>query len=122
MIDVGRPKHLLDDEVRRVVDDAAVGRLPIITDAAAVTIASWFASPLYNGLVFAALATTGRCERRQLETAIDTEMGWVARSEVDPQLALELTAFLRELKRWCAARDDRPTVAGEEGGTDEERR
>lgn len=42
----------------------------VISDACAITIASWYASPSGNGTVFTELSTTGQCDNIELLQAI----------------------------------------------------
>jgi hypothetical protein len=64
---IGRPKHLTSEETYAQVAER-VGKREI-TDAAAVTIASWWADPR-DGLPFAELSTAGYLNVERLTRAI----------------------------------------------------
>lgn len=68
-LDVGRPDHLWSAQVTAMVNERYGGEVEI-TDACAVTIASWWQGPTGHGLPFAQLASTGRVEYVELAEAI----------------------------------------------------
>lgn len=71
-LSVGRPAHLSSDDTHREVKACAGVRE--ISDAAAVTIASWWAGPRRgNGLAFAELSTSGTVDYDELSAEIARE-------------------------------------------------
>lgn len=72
-----RPRHLNTDgvetELLRCQINASYDQQPLISDAAALTIASWFQAPRGSGAVFAELATTGQVDRAELLEAARAE-------------------------------------------------
>lgn len=66
--EVGKPRHLDSRQVYREIS-AFYGRAEI-TDACAVTVASWWQSPGRTGLPFAELASTGHVDVERLHEAI----------------------------------------------------
>lgn len=114
VVDVGRPQHLTTDSVTLEVR-ARYGREEI-SDAAAVTIASWFQSPAGHGAVFAALSTTGRVSVRELIDAIYAERAGALPplpQPVDRALDMLATWVLRHPSRHEITDDPEPTGAGE---------
>jgi len=54
-------QHLSEQQTREEVSRWQNGEIEAISDQAAQTVASWFASPGYRRTEFATLSTTGRC-------------------------------------------------------------
>lgn len=94
MIDVGRPDHLLGDQVYDQVF-ARYGKMEI-SDACAVTIASWWQSPGGWGYAMAQLASTGRVPYDTLHEAI-----YQARKEAEAQGSLRDVQALDMLGTWA---------------------
>jgi hypothetical protein len=100
MIDVGQLRHLSSGQVA----DEATNNV-FISDWAAVTIASWWASPAWKDKAFLLLAQKGRVvDLGELLSEIDRKFEHIATTE-DSRL------YLGALKRWATIRSD-PRVTG----------
>lgn len=85
---IGQPRHLSSIDVYAMVEQR-LGKEEI-TDAAAVTVASWWQAPAGWGLPFAVLASTGRFNATELLQAISVTRP-EARTEADNH-ALDMLA------------------------------
>lgn len=78
--------HLDTDAARCEVEAWIASDLQQISDAAALTIASWFQSPRGYGATFAQLSTTGSVESDDLYNATEWERGMVTLGTDDESL------------------------------------
>jgi hypothetical protein len=92
-INVGRLAHLRGAEVERQVA-LWVRHQDLISEDAAVTIASWFQSPSHRDAPFASLASTGKCDAEELVDVCQGEMeaGHYDRGAIEALKALQAWA------------------------------
>jgi hypothetical protein len=73
---IGQPRHLFGDEAMDEIDRVYGSDGPEISDACAVTVASWWAGPRRgDGLAFAELATSGTVDSDALSDDIANVYG-----------------------------------------------
>jgi hypothetical protein len=100
MIITNRPEHLLSEWVTPQVTAWVHHDGAVISDAAALTIASWWQGPDPRGMVFAQLSTTGRVHQDEILAAANVERG-NATSGKDDEALCALIGWAEAMCKLC---------------------